>query len=239
MASDLAREQRLAEQIVDVIFEGEPVWLTAGSHRFLAIYTPAQTQSADRAVLILHGRGYHPNWDQVVKPLRTGLTEAGWNSLSIQLPVLEKTASYYDYIPIMPEAFPRIEAGLAFLKRQGNNTRVIIAHSCGVHMAMEWIRQRDASAMDGFIGIGMGATDYGQPMRQPFPIEKIKVPILDIYGALDYPAVQAGADDRLAAIRKAGNPKSAQIVLEDADHYMHEQDEVLLKTVADWLESSF
>jgi len=38
---DLEREQRLADQIVDDIFDGEPVMLKAGEHEFLSIYTEA------------------------------------------------------------------------------------------------------------------------------------------------------------------------------------------------------
>jgi hypothetical protein len=237
--SDLEREARLAEQIVDAIFDGEPVWLDTGKHKFLGVSMETQTDANSRGVLIIHGRGYHPDWEQVVRPLRIGLTEHGWNTLSLQMPVLEKEATYYEYIPIFPEAFPRIEAGIKYLKAQGNDTVVVIAHSCGVHMAMEWVRNRDISGMDGFIGIGMGATDYQQTMKEPFPFKKITVPVMDIYGAMDYPAVQHGAEDRLAAMQAAGNAKSKQVILEDADHYMHEQDEILIETVVGWLDSVF
>lgn len=237
--SDLAREKRLAEQIVDAVFDGEPIMLDAEGHSFLGISMQSSTGDSKKAALILHGRGYHPDWEQVVRPLRVGLTQHGWNTLSIQMPVLGKEAKYYDYIPVFPESFPRIEAGIQYLRSQGNETIVLIAHSCGVHMAMQWVRERDATGIDGFIGIGMGATDYQQPMPEPFPLEKITVPVLDIYGAMDYPAVQNGAPGRLAAIHKAGNPHSQQIIMEEADHYMHDQDEVLVETVARWLDSVF
>lgn len=239
LKSDLEREARLAEQIVDAIFDGEPVWLDANGHEFLGIYMSAQTGASGKAALILHGRGYHPDWEQVTRPLRTGLTSFGWNTLSLQMPVLGKEAKYYDYVPILPEAFPRIEAGIRYLKAQGNKTIVLISHSCGVHMAMAWIRNRDSSYMDGFVGIGMGATDYNQPMKESFPFEKISVPILDIYGAMDYPAVQGGAPDRLAAIQASGNPQSRQVILDEADHYMYEQDAVLIETVSGWLNEIF
>ncbi|TNF34101.1 MAG: DUF3530 family protein, partial [Gammaproteobacteria bacterium] len=106
-ASDLAREKRLASEIIDSIMDGEATTLVAGSHEFLSIYTESDVDSPKGAVLILHGRGYHPNWPEVVYPLRTGLPEHGWHTLSIQLPVLAADAKYYDYVPIFPEAFPR------------------------------------------------------------------------------------------------------------------------------------
>lgn len=232
-ASDLAREQRLGEQIVDAIFDGEPVYLDAAGQAFLGIYTEAQQAPASRGVLILHGRGFHPDWEQVARPLRIGLTEHGWNTLSLQMPVLDKQARYYDYVAVFPEAIPRIEAGIRYLKEQGNDTIVMIAHSCGVHMSMTWVRETGAPGIDGYIGIGMGATDYKQPMREAFPFERLTVPVLDIYGELDYPAVLRGAPERWNAIK--GNPESRQRTIPEADHYMQDRHEVLLDAVAAWL----
>ncbi len=239
MASDIAREQRLAEQIVDTIFDGEPLYLNADQHRFLGIYTESADTPVKRAVLLLHGRGYHPDWEQVIRPLRIGLTEHNWNTLSLQLPVLEKQAKYYDYVPIFGEALPRIQAGIDHLVAQGNTEIIMISHSCGVHMAMAWVRKFGTSTIDGFIGIGMGATDYKQPMREPFPFEKITVPIFDLYGGLDYPAVQNGAASRLKALQKNGDPRSRQQMLMDSDHYVHDQDDDLLKAVVDWLSATY
>ena len=235
--SDLEREQRLADQIVDVIFEGEPIELDADGQRFFAIHTETDREPARGAALILHGRGYHPDWEQVANPLRVGLTGHGWNTLSLQMPVLDKQAKYYDYEPVFPEAIPRIEAGIRYLKEQGNDTIVLIAHSCGVHMSMAWVREHGDQGIDAYIGIGMGATDYKQPMRAPFPLEKLQVPVLDLYGALDYPAVQRGAAERWQAIQQAGNSKSKQLILEEGDHYMNEQNEALLDAVNAWLET--
>lgn len=238
VGSDLAREQRLAAQIVDAIFDGKPVYLDADGQRFLAIDMRTGEVPAKGGVLILHGRGYHPDWEQVARPLRVGLTGHGWNTLSLQMPVLDKQAKYYDYLPIFPEAVPRIEAGIRYLKEQGNDSVVLVAHSCGVHMSMAWVKQRGGEGMDAYVGIGMGATDYKQPMPEPFPLESIKVPVLDLYGALDYPAVQRGAAARWQAITAAGNDRSRQLTLEDADHYMTGQDDALLEAVSNWLDSS-
>jgi pimeloyl-ACP methyl ester carboxylesterase len=236
-AADLEREKRLSDQIVDAIFDGDPFFLNADGHEFLSIYMEA-AEPSKRAVLLIHGRGYHPDWENVTRPLRVGLTEHGWNTLSIQMPVLDKEARFYEYVPIFPEGLPRIDAALAYLKEQGNDEVVMLAHSCGVHMAMAWIRANGSEAIDGFVGIGMGATDYKQPMLEPFPFERLQVPVLDLYGALDYPAVLHGADERWQAIQKHGQPASRQIMMENGDHYMREQDAVLVKTVSQWLNSS-
>lgn len=232
-ASDIEREKRLASEIVDGIMDGDAEYLLAGEHEFLVIYTEAENPSG--GVIIMHGRGFHPDWSDVANPLRVGLAEAGWNTLSIQMPVLDKEAKYYDYVEILPDAFPRIEAAIDFLKEKGNEKVILIAHSCSVHMTMDWIDAGRMRDVDGYIGIGMGAVDYKQPMLKPFPLEQIKVPVLDVFGADEYPAVINGAAARLAAINKAGNAKSKQITVPDANHYFTDQGQALLDVVAAWL----
>lgn len=234
-AADIEREKRLASEIVDSILDGEPVFLKDGDHEFLTIYTEADEPKD--AVIIMHGRGFHPDWSEVANPLRVGLAEQGWNTLSIQMPVLDKEAKFYDYLPIMHEAFPRIEASIDYLKQQGNKRIVLIAHSCSVHMSMAWVDAGRMRGIDAYVGIGMGAVDYKQPMKKPFPLDRMNVPVLDVYGEDEYPAVIKGAPTRLAAIRKAGNPKSQQKVVAGANHYFTDQGDALLEAVIPWLEN--
>ena len=242
-AQDLERERRLASEIVDSIMDGEALTLHAGStvkdgardSKFLAIYTASEEMPAHGAAIVLHGRGFHPNWPEVVRPLRTVLPEHGWHTLSLQMPVLEKDAKYYDYVPIFPAAFPRIAAGIAFLREQGISRIVIIAHSCSVHMAMAYIEAFGDGEIAAFVGIGMGATDYGQPMKKPFPLDRMTVPVLDVFGSDDYPAVVRDAPGRAADA--AGNAHSSQVMVEGADHDFRDKDDELIAVVSAWLES--
>ncbi len=231
---DFAREARMASEIEDVILDGEVEWLQAGGREFMSIYT--ESDQPGTAVVILHGRGFHPDWIDTVNPLRVGLAERGYSTLSLQMPVLEKDATYYDYEPIFGYAFPRIEAGIRYLRNQGHDQIVLLAHSCGAHMAMAWIEEHGDKSIDAFIGLGLGATDFGQPMRKPFPLEGMRVPVLDLYGAEEYPAVVRAAPGRLAMIQAAGNPRSRQVVLPGANHYFTDFGDALVSEVAAWLE---
>ena len=233
-ASDIAREKRLASQIVDSIIDGDAVFLNSGEHEFLSIYTEADEPKG--AAIIMHGRGFHPNWTDVAYPLRVGLVEHGWNTLSLQMPVLGKEAKFYDYLEIMDEALPRIESGIDYLKKKGNEKIILIAHSCSVHMTMAWVDAGRMRDIDAFVGIGMGAVDYQQPMRTPFPLEKFTVPVLDVYGEEEYPAVIKAAPERLAAMQKAGNPKSKQVTVPRANHYFTDEGDALLEVVGPWLQ---
>ncbi len=233
--ADLERETRLGEQIIDAIFDGEPMHLKANGHEFLAIHMKSEAEEVKGAAIILHGRGLHPDWETVVQPLRTALPEQGWETLSIQLPVLEKKAKYFDYVPVMPAAYSRIEAAIAYLKEQGAGHIILIAHSCGAHMAMNWIDDNGDSAIDAYIGIGMGATDYQQPMAKPFPLAKMHVPVLDTYGSKDYPAVLRMAPERKSMMELAGNPQSTQQAIDGAEHYFNGHNDALIEVVSDWL----
>ncbi len=233
-ASDLQREQRLMDQIVDAILDGDVEMLSAREHEFLTIYTEAD--DSDIAVLVMHGRGFHPDWTDAINPLRVGLVEYGWNTLSIQLPVLKKTAKYYDYVSVFDEAIPRIEAAIDFLKQQGNKKIILIAHSCGAHMAMEYVNSKGEGNFDAFVGIGMGATDYKQPMLKPFPLDSMKKPVLDVYGEYDYPAVQRLAAIRAQQMMGEGHVLSKQIIVPGANHYFTDMGEPLVKEIGLWLE---
>jgi len=235
-ASDIAREKRLANQIIDAIFDGDPVYLTDNlKHSFLSIYMPSEAKKIKGGAIIMHGRGMHPEWKDVTQPLRTQLPTHGWHTLSIQMPVLNKNAKYYDYVDILDEAGPRIDAAINFMQSKGIRNIVLIAHSCSIHMSMHWLRNNPASNINAYIGIGMGATDYKQPMRQNFPLEQLKFPVLDIYGSDDYPAVRAMATDRLKMIKKAGNASSSQLIVTGSDHYHKDNDAPLIEKITVWL----
>ncbi|MBU0657048.1 MAG: alpha/beta hydrolase family protein [Gammaproteobacteria bacterium] len=225
----------MASEISDTILDGEVVSLSDGTHNFMGILTAAEQPRG--AVIILHGRGYHPDWQDVAHPLRTGLAEKGWTTLSLQMPALEKEAKYFDYVPLFPNADKRIDAGIALLKQKGISTIVLVAHSCGAHMAMHWVENKGDADIAAYVGLGMGATDYQQEMAHGFPLDKMKAPILDVYGEKEYPQVINTAPERQALMQKAGNSQSRQMVLPDADHYFHDKGSELTAVVANWLNS--
>jgi len=231
----------MAEQIVDAILDGEPFELAAADgQRFLAIYTESDAPEPPRGTaIILHGRGFHPDWATVIHPLRVQLPERGWHTLSIQLPVLGTSATYYDYAPVFADAAPRIDAAVAEARSRDDGPIVIIAHSCGYHMAQHWLETGGRPAMgsiDAFVGIGMGATDFGQQMVRPFILDRLTVPVLDVFGRRDFPAVRRLAATRLEAMRAAGHPHSAQRVVAGADHYYRGREDRLVEIIAGWLD---
>ena len=233
-ATDVEREQRWVEQTVDMIFDGEQLFLEADNHRFLGIFTPSTTTSS-KAMIVLHGTGFHPDWEQVVRPVRVTMTEHGWNTLSIQLPLLESTATYDDYISLYPEVPARLQAATEYLLELGVQDIVIVAHSQGATMASYYLAN-SKHEVKAFVAIGMSAQHSDPNINSAESLRVISIPVLDIYGSRDFPTVLETAAKRKAAAED--NKAYSQIVIDDAYHFFddtnHENE--LLNTVAEWLD---
>jgi len=237
-ASDLAKEKRWADQVVDAILDGEAVWLNDGSSDFLGIYTEAE-EDQGRAAIIMHGTGIHPDWQQVIQPLRVGLTEHNWNTLSIQMPILANDAEYPDYAPLYDEVAPRIDAAINYLKSSGSKEIVLIGHSQGSAMTAYYLSKSKSEAITnlrGFVAIGMAAFADDPRMDSIKSLEKIQLPVLDLYGNEDLEAIMASVKARADAAKKAGNKHYTQTKIA-GNHFFDGNEEVLVETVASWLEN--
>ena len=234
-ASDYEREARLVEEMEANLFDGDVVYLNDGERDFAAALIEADDSRG--SVILLHGRGFHADWQDVVGPVRVALAEEGWTTLSIQLPVLEKEAKYYDYVELFPASYKRIEAAIRYMRENAQGPVILFAHSCGAHMAMNWIDDHGDSSIDAYIGAGMGATDYRQDLIRPFPLERMQVPVLDILGSEEYPRVLDLAKQRKIVLDEEGNPQSRQVFVKGADHYFKGKNGELGAEVAAWLDS--
>lgn len=234
-ASDLEKEKRWADQVVDAILDGDAVWLNDGKSDFLGIYTEAE-EDRERAVVVMHGTGIHPDWAQVVQPLRVGLTEHGWSTLSIQMPILHNEAEYHEYVPLYPEVPARIEAAIAYLKENGAKEIMLLGHSQGSAMTAYYLARNKTEAK-GFVCIGMGPFDGKDVTNTNKALEKIKLPVLDLYGDEDLEEILANVDARAAAAKKAGNKNYTQKKIA-GNHFFDDQEDALVETVADWLEKN-
>lgn len=233
-ATDVDREQRWIDQTADLIFDGKAVYLDADAHRFLGIYTESETTSS-KGMIVLHGTGFHPDWEQVVQPVRVKMTEYGWNTLSIQLPLLVKDAAYEDYVPLYPQVPARMQAATDYLLEQGMDRIVVVAHSQGATMASYYLAntEHDIKAL---VAVGMSAQHTQTNINSAESLKAIDIPVLDIYGSRDFPTVLETAEQRRQGA--AHNSHFKQMVIADAYHFFddtnHEQ--TLLTTIAMWLD---
>jgi pimeloyl-ACP methyl ester carboxylesterase len=217
--ADYAREQRWAAEITPAILVGDPVQLALPEGRkFLGIYAP--NSKAQAGVVVVHGLGLHPDWG-LINPLRSQLSEQGYATLSVQMPVLAAELRGDRYPPLFPEAAARIAVAIKFLQDKGHKKIAIVAHSLGARMTNVLLNQSDAPAIAAWVSIGI-LGEYTKP-------ETLKAPVLDLYGEKDFPDVLALAAKRAAAIRNIRG--SAQVSVAGADHFFTGMDQELVHNV--------
>lgn len=238
--SDLAKEQRWREQIVDTLMDGEAVDLQAGELTFLGIYTESLSETGEpskRGAIVVHGIGIHPDWPQVVNPLRVTLPEHGWSTLAIQAPVLANEAESADYLPLLDGVAPRMDAAIAFLKEQGIEHIAIVAHSLGATMSGDYLSNH-SDAVDAYVAIGMSGGAPQARLDNVQILSRISTPTLDLYGQHDLEAVVSSAPDRVKSALAAGNSGFSQVQVPGANHFFDDQNEALVDTVLQWLDQT-
>ena len=190
-------------------------------------------------MILAHGIGVHPDWPDIINPLRSDLPDHGWSTLSIQMPILANDATLQDYAPLFDEVSPRIEAAIDFLRKQGNRTIVLLGHSLGAAMAAHYLSNNGEDKIQGFIAIGLSVTTEPDEMNSALALAKIRIPVLDLYGSRDLETVLSSVKTRRKAARKAANENYQQLEIEGADHFFVGVEDTLTRRVYGWLKTNF
>jgi pimeloyl-ACP methyl ester carboxylesterase len=157
----------------------------------------------------------HPDWD-LINVLRSRLADEGYATLSVQMPVLGAAVRADRYEPVYPEAAERLAAAVRFLRGKGLARVAIVSHSLGARMANYFLEHAREPNVDAWVSIGIPDPYTG--------MDRLKLPVLDIYGERDFPAVRDNAQARAETLRRMRG--SAQIEVPGADHFFvgHEAD---------------
>ena len=228
---DKSRESMIYEQSLSEIFDGKHLYIDYkfGKYSMLEVYN----EDHNTAVLFLHGRGLSPNEQNLAYPVRVTLSNL-YNTYSLQLPVLKKQSTYLEYTKIFYDSDERILSALEHIYKK-NNKVIIIAHSCGVHMLMSFIQNKNfTNNISSLVLIGSGAVDKGEKLIYKYPYGKIKVPILDLFGENDFNLVLENANERKQLIKET-SAKSQQIKIKSSDHYHTDNSERVITFVKKWL----
>lgn len=235
--SNLAREKAYADRAVEQLFVGEEVWLPAAGVRFLGLYAAPEgkNKQSTTAVLLIHGLGVHPSWG-FIETLRTELVDAGFHTLSLQMPILSEDKNLADYDATLPEAFQRLDAGIDYLRGKGIKKTVLIGHSLGALTSLHYGAEREAAQISGIAALnspsGPAASQYLQPERK---LARIRYPILDVYGENDIEPALKGAATRGAIAKQAKMENYRQVKIAGANHFYAEQYEDLKSVILPWL----
>ena len=223
---DYAREERWAQEIVPTLVVGDAVWLaTPARPRVLAILTEPSA-APKGGVIVVHGLGLHPDFG-LVNGVRTGLAEAGYTTLSVQMPVLAAAASRPDYTVALPAAGERIAAAITFLRGKGLTKIAIVSHSMGATMTNAYLMRTGASSIDAWVPVGMLVGFAASP----------KEPVLDVTAGNELAEVVAATPLRAKALPQ--DRCSAQLTIAGADHYFENRQKELTAAIAAFLDRVF
>ncbi len=206
-AQDYEREKRWAAEIVPALVVGDAVQLKLPAGReFVGLFTEAKP--AKGAILLVHGVGVHPDHG-VIGILRVALAEAGYTTLSIQMPVLKADAAPEEYRPLFPEAAARIQAGADWLVQRGLPRQVLLSHSLGSRMSNAYFEQTSSAPFSAWICLGLSG-EFGR-------MGNVKVPVLDVLGENDLLSVRRSDWRRRLTLESI--PGSRQASIAGADHF--------------------
>lgn len=221
---DYAREDRWAREIAPDVVVGDVVWLATPSRpRVLALYTMAAASPAKGAIIVVHGMGVNPDWG-LVGVLRSALPDAGFATLSVQMPVLAAAAPGTAYVSVFPEAEERLSAARAWLAGRGYTRIAVVSHSLGAAMTNEWLAKPGVAPVAAWVPVGM-SVPFARPPREP---------VLDVVAEHDLPEVVASAPARAAALAKSAC--SEQVRVAGANHYFERSGKALAHRIASFLD---
>ncbi|MET0069636.1 MAG: DUF3530 family protein [Candidatus Thiodiazotropha sp.] len=233
-AANLSREQRISEGLAAGVLSGDPVWLEAGSVRFLAIHVASFAAVRQGGAILLHDSGAHADWHEVINPLRHHLAERGWDTLSLQLPLGDNPSDPSNSASLLSLSGPRIKAGIDFLNDRQVEAVALIGHGLGAAMAMDFIAAQGAG-IGALVAVGVAPGGTGEEDPLARLLAGSDVPILDLYGSLDLPAVVDSARERRALAARHGRDRYRQERVSGADHYFSGMHEELNNRIAAWL----
>jgi len=237
------REAAVAEQLIAGLKYGEPVWLEAAGSRFLAIYTHTPQAVRYGGVIMLHDLDGHPDWPEVISPLRSELAGRGWPNLSIQLPLLTKDAPLtgQNYRQLYDNAILRLNSAIDHLNSLGIYNIVLLGHGLGAtivsgHLAGE-LPENHTLYIKGFVGVRFRTIESLPAQYQPSALLKLRneLPILDILSSNESATMRQQAQLRKGTARQAKNPNYRQLTILGAEQNFRGSEQLLATRVYSWL----
>ena len=233
----LSREQQIAEKLTLTADADEIISLKASGGRFIGLYKRAKSSEARGVVILVHGMGAHPDWPDVISPLRTRLTEFGWSTLSIQMPILSPEEPVAEYGKTLRLANSRIQAAVDYLHDWEIEPIILLGYSFGATQAANFLASNKPEDIKAFVSVSMLAQKFIKPELNVLKfITGITIPIFDIYAEEDLDDVRRGIDDRRLAASKNGNTGFQQIEVQKAGHHYLGLEDVLVEQIQVWLQ---
>jgi len=164
---------------------------------------------------------------RLIGELRTRLADAGYTTLSIQMPILSAEAPPARYPVLFWEADARFAAAMTHLRRKRYDRIVLLSHSMGSRMANHYVGAHPLVPLAGWISLSISSGDFA-------PIKRTKFPVFDVYAQNDTDAVLQGAQKRAAVLKHMRG--SSQTMVFATDHFFAKKEKELVSLIGLLLE---
>lgn len=232
-ATNMYRELQIAENIDARARPGEAVRLEASGLGFQGLYREAVSKDVRGAVVLLHGRDSNQDAADLIRPLRQGLPEHGWSTLSLAMPIAVPDDPR-GYANLVPEAIARLQSGIAFLKEKNLGRIALLAHDTGTWGTLRYLAGNPDNSVTGAVLIDPAPVrKLGAPPISIDSLSAVRLPILEILSR----RVSVSIDDEVSGKRTVmkANPSYRLLVLNEPDRGWQDSEDFLLSRIHGWL----
>ena len=214
--------------------QGELVELESDRGRFAAIFLASRGAKTRGAAVLVHDQAGNANGLEVIRPLRLGLADAGWDTLSLQLPSASRAVGRAAWLSRQQQIVSRLQAGLNWLGSRKRANQVIIAQGDSGAMVLEHALDSRPAELKALVLVSTfldsPAADAAAPAGDRTPL-----PVLDIYAQRDYPDVVSNAQARLDSAARDTRSNYQQRVVDGATGGFFGLEADLLARISAWL----
>ena len=218
----------------------EVVDLQAADQTFVGIYRESSIATVQGGIIIVHDLKQNADFPGVIRPLAEKLPEHGWSTLSLQMPVpnLDDSRSALAQLDqlfsgLSQQANSRIKAGIDHFLSKNIENISIVGFGSGAKYAAVMTTTPDWEELGNLVVVNL---DSRHPPEITETLEKIKVPVLDVFGSKALKPVLDSRKERSTAIlNKAENSNYRQAEIIGADHRFTGVEDSLISTIRAWL----
>lgn len=179
--------------------------LTADDIPFLTLYKASETSSTQGCVILLHADNQHPDWPDIIAPLRNALPKYSWCTFSIEVPDIIQRGQAINTkadeqgeeldntdneqaefeLPDQSTIFARIQATIEEANAQEITQLVLLGYRTGASYALTFTAQNpEATQALALIDIDVPKQQNTDPVSEyelAQRIRRVNQPILDYY----------------------------------------------------------
>ena len=231
LAADADRNTAAAPSDV----EGEFIRFETGDGAFDAIFRARQHGDPRGGLILLHDQNGNADSLDVIRPLRLALSNAGWDTLSLQLSGTYRDTDRAHWLARGPQIVARLTSGIDWLKGRGIDGLVILAQGASGNIVLQWVAARKTGPDVHALVLVSTPWTTADETDEMTALRQLKLPILDIYAQRDIAAVVDTAAARRLAAQEAGNTGFRQRFVPGATPGFRGLETGLLADIRAWL----